>query len=225
MKTRSILAASLAVLSLMGCSASLRSPVSLTPAPTTSATARSSSSAPSAAPTATVTKTVTHTASMTPTNTMTRPLSAPHAYLGAGGPRPATATALPESAIHTPQQSYESASGAVKSPAGVTVCDLSTKPGGWTNCRVAWTNPPGKDQLGTFDTMFFTTDSAVPRPGKNSGTQNWQNYQDVSVYAVPYGTQVYYGDWVIASEENGLTVWNAATGHGAWMAREGYETF
>ncbi|MDO5751027.1 MAG: DUF6287 domain-containing protein [Rothia sp. (in: high G+C Gram-positive bacteria)] len=38
---------------------------------------------------------------------------------------------------------------------------------------------------------------------------------------IPYGTTVYYGDFVFSSEENGLTVWNAKTGHGAFLNREG----
>ncbi|MFT4189671.1 MAG: hypothetical protein QM621_13980 [Aeromicrobium sp.] len=42
---------------------------------------------------------------------------------------------------------------------------------------------------------------------------------------VEYGAVVYYGDFVCASEEDGLTCWNAETGHGAFMHRDGYEAF
>ena len=37
---------------------------------------------------------------------------------------------------------------------------------------------------------------------------------------VPYGSTVYYGDFVFSSAEDGLTVWNWKTGHGAFLNRE-----
>ena len=42
---------------------------------------------------------------------------------------------------------------------------------------------------------------------------------------VEYGTVVYHGDYVCASENAGLTCWNTATGHGAFMNRDETKTF
>lgn len=40
-----------------------------------------------------------------------------------------------------------------------------------------------------------------------------------------YGQVAYVGEDVCASEEDGLTCWNARTGHGVFMSRDGYQTF
>lgn len=42
---------------------------------------------------------------------------------------------------------------------------------------------------------------------------------------VPYGTVVHNGALVCAVEETGVTCWDANTGRGAWMAREGMTFF
>ncbi|QYH19833.1 hypothetical protein JKI95_01475 [Corynebacterium aquatimens] len=42
---------------------------------------------------------------------------------------------------------------------------------------------------------------------------------------VPYGTVVHNGPLVCAVEETGVTCWDASTGRGAWMAREGVTFF
>jgi hypothetical protein len=42
---------------------------------------------------------------------------------------------------------------------------------------------------------------------------------------VAYGTVVYHGDYVCASENAGLTCWNTTTGHGAFMNRDETTTF
>ncbi|WP_299487266.1 hypothetical protein [uncultured Gordonia sp.] len=47
-------------------------------------------------------------------------------------------------------------------------------------------------------------------------------------YQVPrvaYGKQYYFEDWAIASEMNGLTVWNVTTGSGVFLSNEKAETF
>ncbi len=42
---------------------------------------------------------------------------------------------------------------------------------------------------------------------------------------VPYGTVWYFGDFVFASEENGLTFWDSQSGYGALINRDGYYPF
>lgn len=42
---------------------------------------------------------------------------------------------------------------------------------------------------------------------------------------LPYGQVAYNGNWVCASEENGMTCWSRASGHGFFLNRSGYKAF
>lgn len=44
-------------------------------------------------------------------------------------------------------------------------------------------------------------------------------------YTVPYGSVAYNGNWVCASEENGMTCWSRQSGHGFFINRDGYKGF
>ena len=42
---------------------------------------------------------------------------------------------------------------------------------------------------------------------------------------LPYGQIAYNGNWVCASEQNGMTCWSRASGHGFFVNRDGYKAF
>ncbi|WOC13636.1 J domain-containing protein [Gordonia sp. MP11Mi] len=155
------------------------------------------------------------------------------AYVGAGGPRPPGAIALP---------TYVSKYGKVKSahlltPTGGIGCDFQTadSDGKQGQCGVRSMNRPDSP-LGTETLagstkgkwLFQFKDNRVGDPVSSSGTTGWMNQPANDGYKVPvveYGKQYYFEDWVCASEMIGLTCWNTTTGSGVFLANEKAETF
>ena len=154
-----------------------------------------------------------------PTARATRPNSS-GIYPGAGGPRPVHATLI--TAVY-PAESYGGLGIAViKTPSGNIGCDLSIAYAGCGILNYKKDQPYGYDDGGPRWWM--------PLDGSFSG--GVRSYGGDFFLApgsppqvVPYGTVVYYEKYVCASEENGLTCWNTETGHGAFMNRDGVDTF
>lgn len=157
----------------------------------------------------------------------------PGAYPAAGGPRPPTAIPLP---------TYVSRYGKVKSahlltPTGGVGCDFQTagSDGKQGQCGVRSMNtvnsPLGTERIGSSTKgkwLFPFSNNRVGAPYGSSGTTGWMNQPANDGYHVPrveYGKQYYFEDWAIASEENGLTVWNTTTGSGVFLSNEKAETF
>ncbi|GAC80834.1 hypothetical protein SAMN04488550_0603 [Gordonia malaquae] len=155
------------------------------------------------------------------------------AYPGAGGPRPASAAPLP---------TYVSRYGKLESahlltPTGGIGCDFSTQ-NEYTRqgqCGVRSMNttssPFGTEKIGGTDKgrwLFQLSNDRVGEPVGNTGTTGWMNQPLSDGYQVPrvqYGKQYYFQDWAIASEMNGLTVWNTTTGSGIFLSNEKVEKF
>ncbi|OBA38995.1 hypothetical protein A5766_04375 [Gordonia sp. 852002-51296_SCH5728562-b] len=155
------------------------------------------------------------------------------AYAGAGGPRPATAEPLPtyvgrythlrSAHLLTPTGGIgcdfnEPDANGKQGQCGVTSFNTSNSPLGCVNrvgtCKGKW--------------LFGFADNRVGEPYDSSGTTGWMNQPASDGYQVPrvqYGHQYYFDDWAIASEFNGLTVWNTTTGSGVFLSKQKSERF
>lgn len=122
----------------------------------------------------------------------------PEAYPGAG------TSEIPAGA--------ERADDIIMSPTHNLHCDLSSKT--TMECRADnWAT----DQIygaNRYGVSLSTTDTTELVPSTVSGGTE-----------VPYGTVVYNGNWVCASEDNGLTCWSRQSGHGFLINRSGYKAF
>ena len=128
----------------------------------------------------------------------------PGAYPGAGGPRPVNAT--PITAVY-------SGYAVIVTPSQNISCEFSDTSAGCGVMNYTDSKPYGSDELGPkWWVRMKSSASAVQNPG-TPGQQ------------VEYGTVVYHGDYVCASEDAGLTCWNTTTGHGAFMNRDATATF
>lgn len=155
------------------------------------------------------------------------------AFPGAGGARPDGAEPLP---------TYISRYGGLESahlltPTGNIGCDFHTADteGRQGLCGIRSFNTPSsplgcvqrhRDCRGKWIVPF--ENDRVAEPTDSSSTTGWMNQPANDGYQVPqveYGKQYYFRDWVVASEFNGLTVWNTSTGSGAFLSRERVERF
>lgn len=150
----------------------------------------------------------------------------PGAYPCAGGPRPAEARMLQD--FPPTRYSVDRRTGLIM-PSGNVMCDIEPDA---LQCWVrSWdrdTMMPGLDpsiigggvtvELGVSGPTKLGLISEVPAVDytKNEGTP---------VTRPEYGSVWYYEDFVLASLETGLTVWNTKTGYGALMNRSGYYPF
>lgn len=157
------------------------------------------------------------------------------AYPGAGGPRPASAEPLP---TYTGRYS-NLLSAHLLTPTGGIGCDFNApdpaRNGNQGACGVRSMNradsPLGTEKLAGSTKgkwLFQFADNRVGDPVATSGTTGWMNQPAGDGYQVPrvqYGKQYYFQDWAIASELNGLTVWNTETGSGVFLSNEKAEKF
>lgn len=167
----------------------------------------------------------------TPESRPTAPVDG--AYVGAGGPRPPGAI---------PLSTYVSRYGKVTSahlltPTEGIGCDFQEagSDGKQGQCGVRrfnrTTSPLGTETYGGSTKgkwLFQLVGDRVGQPVATSGTTGWMNQPANDGYQVPrveYGKQYYFQDWVVASEENGLTLWNTKTGSGVFLSNERVETF
>ncbi|MGI6795727.1 hypothetical protein [Gordonia sihwensis] len=154
------------------------------------------------------------------------------AYVGAGGPRPAGAEPLP---TYTGRYT-KLLSAHLLTPTGGIGCDFNAadQDGRQGQCGVRSMNttssPLGTEVIGGTRKgkwLFQLSGNKVGAPTGNSGTTGWMNApgEGYTVPRVEYGKQYYFEDWAIASEVNGLTVWNVTTGSGVFLSNEKVETF
>ena len=166
-----------------------------------------------------------------PADSSTPPVTG--AFPGAGGARPAGAEPLP-----TYVGRYSGLESAhLLTPTGNIGCDFQAadNTGSQGLCGVRSFNTPSsplgcvqrhRDCKGRW--IFPFENKRVGEPTDSSGTTGWMNQPANDGYAVPvaeYGKQYFFEDWVVASELNGLTVWNTSTGSGAFLSREKAERF
>ena len=147
------------------------------------------------------------------------PVSIPGAYPGAGGPRPANAT--PITAVH-------SGYAVIITPSKNISCEISDTTAGCGVMNYMNSKPYGSDELGPKWWVRMknsaSADQAKPEIVSRSEPPLSQK-PETSGQQVEYGTVVYHGDYVCASEDAGLTCWNTTTGHGAFMNRDATTTF
>ena len=147
------------------------------------------------------------------------PVSIPGAYSGAGGPRPANAT--PITAVH-------SGYAVIVTPSKNITCEFSDTSAGCGIINYTDSKPYGSDELGAkwWVRMKNSTSASQAEPELVSRSESpmFQN-PGTPGQQVEYGTVVYHGDYVCASEDAGLTCWNTATGHGAFMNRDETKMF
>ena len=159
-----------------------------------------------------------------PSDTDQAPAPVPGAFPGAGGPRPAGA--VPVTTIAYPGQSFETA--ILVTPSGNIGCDLNFSEYGDGGCGIysyLQDRPFGVDEIGhPLWWVAGLSSSGVPHMAMRGGASVYllgqENPRDyLAPMVVGYGQVVYYRTLVCASAENGLTCWNTATGHGAFMNR------
>ena len=147
------------------------------------------------------------------------PVSIPGAYPGAGGPRPANAT--PITAVH-------SGYAVIITPSKNISCEFSDTTAGCGVMNYMNSKPYGSYELGPKWWVRMknsaSADQAKPEIVSRSEPPLSQK-PETSGQQVEYGTVVYHGDYVCASEDAGLTCWNTTTGHGAFMNRDATTTF
>ena len=147
------------------------------------------------------------------------PVSIPGAYPGAGGPRPANAT--PITTVH-------SGYAVIITPSKNIGCEFSDTTAGCGIVNYTNSKPYGSDELGPkwWGRMKSPTaaNQAEPEIVSRSEPPLFQK-PETPGQQVEYGTVVYQGDYVCASENAGLTCWNTTTGHGAFMNRDATTTF
>ncbi|GAA3884674.1 hypothetical protein [Tessaracoccus defluvii] len=135
------------------------------------------------------------------------------AYAGAGGDVPDGAIEMPRS---TSVNQYNENPYQVQSPSGNLTCVVSDYHDGGMTCviRSAWSE--GKQAVADIpesgEVSFAVAGSAL----------DWIAGEAPSL---EYGQVAYQGDYVCASEEGGMTCWNAKSGHGLLMNADGFKTF
>ncbi len=146
------------------------------------------------------------------------------AYPCAGGPIPEGAKQLPGFVPKDTGTSEQVAS--FGTPSGNIHCSVETTE---TICIVgSWDSStlPGyiEEQGGAGGVTLkaagppnYSIHSGAPIGGNRPG--------GMAVDTVPYGTVWSFGDFVFASEENGLTFWNAKSGYGALINKAGFYPF
>lgn len=154
------------------------------------------------------------------------------AFVGAGGPRPTGAEPLP---TYTGRYT-KLLSAHLMTPTGGIACDFNSpdQDGRQGQCGVRSMNttnsPLGTETIGGATKgkwLFQLSGNKVGAPIGSTGTTGWMNApgEGYTVPQVEYGKQHYFENWVMASEMNGLTVWNTETGSGVFLSNEKVETF
>ncbi len=155
----------------------------------------------------------------TPTARATRPNSS-GIYPGAGGPRPAHATLI--TAVY-PVEGVASVPimAVIKTPSGNIGCEITPDYAGCGIQSYKSDQPYGSEN--GIPRWWVPIDGSIEKV--EAVRHPLFSKPDRDPQVIPYGTVVYYEKYVCASEENGLTCWNTETGHGAFMNRDGVDTF
>ncbi|MBV7364219.1 hypothetical protein KRX54_07270 [Actinomycetaceae bacterium TAE3-ERU4] len=141
------------------------------------------------------------------------------AYPCAGKAVPANARSLPS--LPSGKES------AVRTPSGNITCEVERDN---ISCMVgSWKpemNPNYVEPQGGIVTIYIPANGPAAM-GQKSDAPNYANYGNpiLRPITLPYGTIWHYGNIVIASEQNGLTIWNSRTGYGTFLNRSGHSDF
>lgn len=146
----------------------------------------------------------------------------PGAYPGAGGPIPQHATKI--KTVHS--AGYDLKTAIIKTPSGNIGCEIGE---GYSGCGVdSWNedNLYPDPMWGSLWWVDFDRGEGPMKPiVSHRGDAPLYMWGDPNPQVVNYGDVVYYGDFVCASEQTGLTCWNHKTGHGALLNKAGLKAF
>lgn len=136
----------------------------------------------------------------------------------AGGP-------VPDSALELEMQTGPDGTerAALQTPSGNIVCVFGSNLHG---CGVLSYHDGG--QYGSTDRgpRWWFDLSGGARPAVDAaGTSPEELRRGPAPQVLDYGQVAASGEDVCASEQDGLTCWNARTGHGVHLSRDGYQTF
>ncbi|WP_216432008.1 hypothetical protein [Arcanobacterium phocae] len=158
-----------------------------------------------------------------------------HSSVLAGGPRPANAQPA-ESVIESPYGGMKTAS--FVTPSKNIGCDIivTDNEPDLMNCNVSsWKDNPPVQPInidpvhGGSPIISFGYGDMIPEYGgaKHDGFCYMEGYCEPGSkpQILNYGQVLYFGNFVCASEESGLSCWNEETGHGAFMSREHFEAY
>ena len=145
--------------------------------------------------------------------------SIPGAYPGAGGPIPAEAM----EAATVRYEQYGTYAVFI-TPSENIGCDLNVEGSGCGVLSYIQDKTAGTDVGGDSQWWFYFPDSGDASVGAKGDVAFFMDTTQ-PVQILEYGQVLYWGDMVCASESTGLTCWNAATGHGAFMSRASYTLF
>ncbi|MGD8149691.1 LppP/LprE family lipoprotein [Ornithinimicrobium sp. Y1694] len=141
----------------------------------------------------------------------------PDAYPGAGGPAPATALQVQTFATTSPGTAI------IITPTGNIGCDLGPNSAGCAILSLL-ESPTATDAIGDpLWWVVFEEDGQAHLSAK--GDPPAFESSRTSPQVVEYGQQVQHQNLVCASEMNGLTCWDVTTGHGAFINRDGVQSF
>ena len=120
-----------------------------------------------------------------------------------------------------PAGQYGSETAVIVSPSGNIGCDFSADSGG---CGVkSYVEVDDGSPFGP-PWWFGLDGSSKPEVGAR-GDAPYFSDRSFPAQVVAYGQTVHYRNYVCHSAQDGMTCWNADTGHGVRMARSGYRTF
>lgn len=141
------------------------------------------------------------------------------AYPGAGGARPSEATEA--TGIYTSPYGGDTLA-LIRTPSGNIACDVSATTASCGATESAWR---GMDPNGNISQWSYGVGTTGEASIESRGDNLMANYESGTAQTVAYGSVVYYGDFVIASRENGVTVWSTKSGHGFLMNKTAVTTF
>lgn len=141
------------------------------------------------------------------------------AYPGAGGARPTSATEA--TGIYTSPYGGETLA-LIRTPSGNIACDVSATTASCGATESAWR---GMDPSGNVSQWSYGLGTTGEAAIESRGDNLMANYESGTAQTVAYGSVIYYGDFVIASTENGVTVWSTKSGHGFLMNKTAVSTF
>ena len=143
---------------------------------------------------------------------------------GSPGAQDSAAIALPTARPTAVHSGY----AVIITPSKNISCEFSDTTAGCGVMNYMNSKPYGSDELGPKWWVRMknsaSADQAKPEIVSRSEPPLSQK-PETSGQQVEYGTVVYHGDYVCASEDAGLTCWNTTTGHGAFMNRDATTTF
>ena len=154
----------------------------------------------------------------------------PSPSAGSGSQASSDSKAIPEGAtqITTVGSHNDKPFATIRTPSENIGCDIYD---GTVNCLAhTWTEnqdmyryPPGDNRRVMGGAPSISIKDGEMELGGTTAIPTWTGANPWVAPAgqkIPYGTTVYYGDFVFSSAEDGLTVWNWKTGHGAFLNRE-----